>query len=277
MAMGSVQHYCQAFFCVLSIWYLVSGRLLLVLTFFTCAIFTSGGGICLVPVILIYFILRKEWRHLLICSITFIIVFIIYFPLLGYAQPAAHPNVFLALESPIYLITYAFSFLGNIGNLYKSSIGLGIVFTFYLVSKWRFLSKNYPFLFWLITFLLVVSITNAITRGGFGIRTGQLSRYTIYSIIYISIIYFTCLLSSPTLKKRKFITNIAFFISLGIFAYWYQHGQKNLASRYADLESGVLQYPSLEYAKSSLKDAAMLGYYYPTKPPRHSLEQKIEK
>ena len=272
MAMGSVQHYFQIFFCVLSIWFLVSNRLLFALAFFICAIFTSGGGICLIPVILIYHILRKEWRNLLICIVTFGIVLYIYFPLLGYTQPATHPNVFLALKSPIYLITYAFSFLGNIGNLYKSSIGLGIIFTIYLISKWRFLSTNYPFLFWLITFLLIVSITNAITRGGFGIKTGQVSRYTIYSLIYISIFYFTLLLSSTTEKKRKYLSNIAFFISLGIFAYWYQHGQKQIASRYADLESGVLQYPSLEYAKSSLKDAAKLGYYYPTKTPHPPFE-----
>jgi len=277
MAMAAVQHYFQVFFCVLSVWYLVSGRRLFALTFFVCAIFTSGGGICLVPVILLYYLSRKEWRNLVTSVIIIGIVFIIYFPLLGFTKPPTHPNILLALQSPLYLITYVFGFLGNLGNTYKSSIGLGVIFTVYLISKWRFLSTKYPFLFWLVAYLFVTAMTNAITRGGLGIRTGQGSRYTIYSIIFFSIVYFSFLLSASSAKKRMYVANISFVLSLGIFAYWFQHGQENIASRYEDLESGVIQHPNPEFAVSTLKGAADLGYYYPSKTLLPAIEPKADK
>ena len=101
MAMAGVQHYFQVFFCVLSIYYLVSGSIALTLTFFTCAFFSAGGGICVVPVIFLYYLSKREWRNLLISVCVVAAILIIYFPLLGYVQPATHPNVLLALQSPL--------------------------------------------------------------------------------------------------------------------------------------------------------------------------------
>ncbi|QWD91112.1 hypothetical protein [Polynucleobacter sp. MWH-Braz-FAM2G] len=265
MAMAGVQHYFQVFFCLLSIYFLTSGSVALALSFFICAIFTSGGGICVVPVIFLYYLSQKEWRHLFISVVVVGLVLLIYFPILGYVQPASHPNVLLALQNPLYLITYAFGFLGNIGNTYKVSIGLGIIFTAYLLLRAKFLHAKYPFLFWLTAYLGVTAVTNAITRGGIGIRTGQGSRYTTYSLILTAIVYLTCLLSASSARTRARAVGAGFFFSLIIFSYWFAHGQENIAARYNDLESGVLQHPSTEYAVKTLQRAMELGYYFPTK------------
>jgi hypothetical protein len=275
MAMAGVQHYFQIFFCILSIYWLVSGNLRLTLLFFICAIFSSGGGICVVPIILLYYFFKKEWLNLLISSSVISIVLIIYFPVLGYVQPSGHPDVLIALKSPFYLLVYAMGFLGNIGNTYKFSIGLGTVLLTLFVFKWKFLYTRYPFLFWLILYLLVTAMTNAITRGGIGIRTGQGSRYTTYSLIFISAVYLTYLLGSASVKIRARIVGISFFLSLVIFSYWLSHGKENIAARYNDLESGFLQHPSEDYAVNTLKRAAELGYYYPTVPLRLQVEQKV--
>lgn len=274
MAMAGVQHYFQIFFCVVSIYYLVSGSITLALTFFICAIFSSGGGICVVPVIFLYYLCKKEWRNLLISALVVGAVLIVYFPLLGYVQPAGHPNVLHALQSPLYLITYAMGFLGSIGNTYKFSIGLGIVCTAFLLFKWKFLYTKYPFLFWLTAYLLVTALTNAITRGGIGIRTGQSSRYTTYSLILISIVYITCVFSASSIKIRMRTAGVGFFLSLVIFSYWFAHGQENIAKRYEDLESGVLQHPSLDYALNLLKRAVEIGYYHPTLPTNPPIDLK---
>ena len=274
MGMAAVQHYFQVFFCVLAIWFLVSNSLWLTLTFFICALFTAGGGICLVPVIFLYYLLQKEWRNLLFSIATVGIVFLIYFPLLGYIQPATHPDVLLALKSPLYLTTYAFGFLGGIGNTYKFSIALGFVFTAVVISKWKFLLTKYPFLFWLTIYLFVTAITNAITRGAIGIRTGQGSRYTTYSLLFTAIVYFSCLLSATSIKTRLRVVNAGLFLSLVIFVYWYAHGQENIAARYEDLESGVLQHPYEDWAATSLNRATAMGYYHPTKNPRLSTDTK---
>lgn len=275
MAMAGVQHYFQVFFCVLSIYFLCAGSVTLALTFFICAIFSSGGGICAVPVIFLYYLSKRDWRNLFISIAVVGLVFLVYFPLLGYVQPAGHPKVLLALKDPLYLITYAFGFLGNIGNAYKFSIGLGIVFTIYLLTRWKFLYAKYPFLFWLTAYLFVTTMTNAITRGGIGIRTGQGSRYTTYSLIFASIVYLTCLLSASSAKVRMRTAAVGFFLSLGIFTYWFAHGQENIAARYEDLESGVLQHPSEEYAVGTLQRAVELGYYYPTKTPIPPIDLKV--
>ena len=277
MAMAGVQHYFQVFFCVLSLYYLVSGSITLALSFFICAIFSSGGGICVVPVIFLYYLSKKEWRNLLISALVVGAVFIVYFPLLGYVQPAGHPDVLRALQSPLYLVSYAMGFLGNIGNTYKFSIGLGIVCTAFLLFKWKFLYTKYPFLFWLTAYLLVTAMTNAITRGGIGIRTGQGSRYTTYSLIFISIVYLTCVFSASSIKIRMRTVGAGFFLSLVIFSYWFAHGQENIAKRYEDLESGVLQHPSQDYAVSTLKRAAEIGYYYPTIMPNPPIDLKAPK
>ena len=274
MAMAGVQHYFQVFFCILSIYYLVSGSITLALSFFICAIFSSGGGICVVPVIFLYYFSKKEWRNLLISVCVVAAILIIYFPLLGYVQPATHPNVLLALQSPLYLVTYAMGFLGNIGNTYKFSIGLGIAFTAFLLFKWKFLYAKYPFLFWLTAYLLVTAMTNAITRGAIGLRTGQGSRYTTYSLIFTSIVYLSCLFSASSIKIRMRTVGAGFFLSIVIFSYWFGHGQENIAARYEDLESGVLQHPSLDYAVTTLKRATEIGYYYPTITPIPPIDLK---
>jgi len=274
MAMAGVQHYFQVFFCILSIFFLCSGSATLALSFFICAIFTSGGGICVVPVIFLYYLSKRDWRNLLISIAVVGLVLLVYFPLLGYVQPAGHPKVLLALKDPLYLITYAFGFLGNIGNTYKFSTGLGIVFTIYLLTKCKFLYIKHPFLFWLTTYLFVTAMTNAITRGGIGIRTGQGSRYTTYSLIFTAIVYLTCILSASSAKARTRTVGAGLFLSLVIFSYWFSHGQENIAARYQDLESGVLQHPSTEYAVSTLQRAAELGYYFPTKMPNPPIDLK---
>jgi len=276
MGMAAVQHYFQVFFCALSIWFLVSNSLWLALSFFICAIFTAAGGICLVPVIFLYYLSRKEWRNLLISIAVVGIVFLIYFPLLGYVQPANHPKVLLALKSPLYLMTYAFGFLGGIGNTYKFAIGLGFFCTVFLISKWRFLLTRYPFLFWLAVYLFVTAMTNAITRGAIGIRTGQGSRYTTYSLLLMTIVYFACLFSASSEKIRLRVVHVGFFLSLVIFGYWYNHGQESIAARYEDLESGVLQHPSEEFAAASLKRAMELGYYVPTRTPHFPIGAKVD-
>jgi len=276
MAMAGVQHYFQVFFCVLAVWCLVSGRLWLTLTFFICAIFTAGGGICLVPIIFLYYLSKKEWRNLIASMIVVAVVFIIYFPLLGYVEPATHPNVLLALRSPIYLLIYSFGFLGGIGNTYKVAIALGFVFTVIFIKKWRFLYANYPFLFWLAIYLFATAMTNAITRGAIGIRTGQGSRYTTYSLLFTAIVYFSCLFHASSEKLRARVAYAGFFLSLVIFVYWYQHGQENIAARYDVLESGVLEHPSQEYARTMLQRAMELGYYQPTRTPHLSISTKAD-
>jgi len=275
MAMAGVQHYFQVFFCVISIYYLTSGSLRLALIFFICAIFSSGGGICVVPIILIYYFFKKEWRNFFISLGVVGAVLVIYFPLLGYVHPRGHPDVLIALESPFYLLTYSMGFLGNIGNTYKFSIGLGVILTALLIYKWKFLLNKYPFLFWISAYLFVTAMTNAITRGGISIRTGQGSRYTIYSLIFISIVYLTFLLSAKSTKIRTRTVIVGFFLSIVIFSYWFVHGKENIAARYSDLESGVLQYPSEEHAAKTLNKAVELGYYHPTIPPLLPMDSKV--
>jgi len=117
-------------------------------------------------------------------------------------------------------------------------------------------------------------MTNAITRGGIGIRTGQGSRYTTYSLIFASIVYLTCLFSASSTKIRMRTAGAGLFLSLVIFSYWFAHGQENIAARYNDLESGVLQHPSVEYAVGTMQRAAELGYYFPTKTTNPPIDLK---
>ena len=267
MAMAAVQHYFQVFFCVLAIWLMTGNRPYLALTFFVFAIFTSGGGICLVPVILLYYLWKKDWPNLVVSVTVIGMVFVVYFPLLGYVQNTSVPSPWVAIQSPLYLIVYAFGFLGGIGNLYKVSIALGLVFTVMLICHWKVLLTKYPFLFFLTAYLLVTAMTNAITRGSLGIRTGQGSRYTTYSLIFISIVYFCCLLTSKDARTRYRVCLIGYFISIAMFAYWYAHGQESLIARFEVLESGVVEHPFRQWPEQSLIRASELGYYTPTRTP----------
>ena len=267
MAMAAVQHYFQIFFCVLTIWFMVGGRPFLTLALFVCANFTSGGGICLVPVIFLYYLWKREWRNLVASAMVVGAVFLVYFPLLGYVQNPGVPSALTALKSPLYLVVYAFGFLGGIGNLYKVSIALGVVFTVMLTLKWKMLVSKYPFLFWLTAYLFVTAFTNAVTRGGLGIRTGQGSRYTTYSLIFTAIVYLCCLLNSANARTRLRVGWIGLFVSIAMFAYWYAHGQESLVARFDALESGVIEHPYRQWPEKSLIRASELGYYTPTRAP----------
>ena len=246
---------------------MVGGRPFLTLALFVCAIFTSGGGICLVPVIFLYYLWKREWRNLVASAMVVGAVFLVYFPLLGYVQNPGVPSALTALKSPLYLVVYAFGFLGGIGNLYKVSIALGVVFTVMLTLKWKMLVSKYPFLFWLTAYLFVTAFTNAVTRGGLGIRTGQGSRYTTYSLIFTAIVYLCCLLNSANARTRLRVFWIGLFVSIAMFAYWYAHGQESLVARFDALESGVIEHPYRQWPEKSLIRASELGYYTPTRAP----------
>ena len=268
MAMAAVQHYFQIFFCVWAIWFMVGGRAYLTLALFTCAIFTSGGGICLVPVLFLYYLWKKEWRNFGLSVLVVGAVFLVYFPLLGYVQNPGVPSALSAFQSPAYLAVYALGFLGGIGNLYKVSIGLGLVFAVMLAWQWRVLVTKYPFLFWLTAYLFVTAFTNAVTRGGLGIRTGQGSRYTAYSLIFTTIVYLCYLLNSSNVCTRLRVLWIGMFVSIAMFAYWYAHGQESLQARFDALESGVIEHPYRQWPEKSIIRAGELGYYTPTRTPR---------
>jgi len=205
-AMTSLQNLFAPFFCLLGIYLLNKGSILKfrVTTYFVVflAIFTSGNGLLLLPIGLLYIIITKENRGDFLMWIVFsFIMLYIYFH--GYENP---PEVFGGRSNKLQIITSPFLIIKNytlfltstlvgIGISFTTCILLGIGFTIYFVFYCLriFLTStaklNYRYFYVLVfAYLIGVSFMVAINRGSH-LENMLFSRYKIYSTLFIIFVF----------------------------------------------------------------------------------------
>ena len=136
-AMASLQQYCQLLFAMLSIWLMVLGRLYLSLFFFALSTFTGGGGLALVPIIMLYHALKKNLNNLLVSLFAVIVIIYIYFVLLEYKTPSYHPSILAALFSLHKLFIFSLGFIGGLAKNLVISVAFGLVLLFFLLDGFR--------------------------------------------------------------------------------------------------------------------------------------------
>ena len=231
--MASVQNFGVIFF-VIGLFYFLSkdgtkdfNRAIL---FAILATFTSGNGFLALPIALFLLILQKENKRAIQFSIVSILLAFVYF--YHYKSPENPPfhgtikeysKAFLAFLGnladfkPNAILTLRMKYLMLTGTgIFVLSILYGIKLLIQSPIFTKKIDKQNHFYFGILLFLLASALIVVVGRMGFGVQTMLTSRYKIYSILLVIVLY--CLLIQWT-NYKKWISQIAFGLAL-IFNIW---------------------------------------------------------
>lgn len=224
-AMGSLQNYYQMFFVFGSIYFLTGPinkkSQFAVYIFVPIALFTSGGSVWLIPIVLFHYILKKDYKNASKFAIYCCFLLWVYFDLFNYVRPGHHPNPYDSVNNLSKFFMYVACFLGSIFPNDKPIMAVSYsAFLFLLASLTLFFGswKKNQFYIYSITFLIFSSLMAAITRSGLGIGQAFSSRYSIYSILFFVFVYLFCLNTFKSKYLLRTIGGLSIAISIMVFS-----------------------------------------------------------
>ena len=189
-AMAAIQNYWSIFFSVMFLYWMSSERpFALWAILFPITLFTSGGGLCLYVLANFFLFTQKNWKRFWSFFCLSSLCVAAYF--LRYHRPI--PNAHETQLDPIDRLRNLFAFLGNI---FLPSFGtvaiipcviLGLLLASLSIAIIRNGSSD-NFLRLALAFVILTATTVALTRN-FGDSQGQASRYSVYPLLTLVVIY----------------------------------------------------------------------------------------
>lgn len=258
-AMCSIQQYYQLLFALVVIYLLVKQKIFGTLLGLGLSIYTGGGGLVLVPVIFFYTVLNRDLRKFFIYNISSIFVLGLYF--ISYNRPSHHPFFVPSLKMCIELCEFVLLFIGGVLRNHDLALSLGIISIPLFFFKIKTLYLKSPFVFWSIIFAVGIAFTTALSRVSSGVDLALCSRYSIYSILFWSLIYIKFIIVFDlTNKKQLVLVFVALLCSLSVYVNCFREGITYL-NNHKTLISTTTVYPNLHSALNTLQfSEKKLGY-----------------
>lgn len=231
-ATGALQNYWVLFFALTAV-ILFSKEsyvtFFIALLFAVLATVTSGSGILIFPVLILWsvmqFIVIKLFKNqppnlssltaifrLLILLLVTAVVFYLYFH--GYTKLDNHPSIHGILSHPFNAIQFFLVFLGSYTTKQTVALWFGVIsllIVLYLTFRKYFESNSAVYFF--IVYLLLVNFAATLTRAGFGVEWALPSRYVIISSLLLVCLYIG-LLDTIRITKFKFIRTLQYTLFL---------------------------------------------------------------
>lgn len=234
-AMTALQNLNSPFFAILFCYLIAfNGFSISVYLVAFLAVFTSGNGILLIPLGVIFGIISKQSiKSISLWTFYSLILMLLYF--LNYS---ALPSVFGGRTPIFYSLEHPIKFLENLSLFITSNFeafrfatfvwnylvsGFMLIFIFYFSWKFYF-DKNrssiHYFIFLAFTYLLGTSILVALNRG---IDSSHMffSRYRIYSSLGFCLVYLACL--QLNVVRQRWIFRFFFSYSFVFFMFSFQY------------------------------------------------------
>jgi hypothetical protein len=226
-AMASLQNYWFILFSVAFLYCLSRTKFLGLSALFTVALFSSGGGVVLYLLGNLFLAARKRWKLALTFFGLSTICIFVYFQ--NYITPRHHPKLSEAVLHPFRTMTYLFVYMGNIWppNPYHlvalpllnltviASFVTGLticVLSIYIIVRRR----RDDFLLLTLSFVMLIAITSASTRSGFGINYALSSKYSMYPLLALTCIY----VYASTSERLAAQTTVLVALALCAVVYW---------------------------------------------------------
>lgn len=258
-AMASIQQYWQLLFALMAIYYLTSQQDIKANFFLFLAVFTGAGGLALIPLFVLYYIVNKRWKQLGISTINFVGILLVYFVIFDFEKSSHNPGMFEVLSNtPKVLLMYIMLFLGNFGHTQYLAMAMGVILVVLSVYKGAYFFKKRPFLAWSILFIIGTALLAGLSRAGAGQWQALSSRYAIYSVLLASLVYLGYL---DKYKKNHQIIAVAYAISAITFIFYLIFTLPLLKDRKHEAETKLL-YPSPGHARGILRRAAQNHIFY---------------
>lgn len=220
-AMCSIQQYFQLFFALVTIHLLVRHKIFGTLFTLALSVYTGGGGLVLVPLVFLYTVLNRDLKKFFIYNIFSIFILGLYFISFNH-----HSSFVLSLEMCVKLCEYVLLFIGGVLRTHDSALGLGIIAIPLFFFKIKTLYQKSPFVFWSMIFVIGTSFVTGLSRVGyFGVAQALSSRYSIYPILFWSLMYIKFLIIFGTTNKKQLVlVFIAFLCSLSAYVGCFREG-----------------------------------------------------
>ena len=277
-AMASLQNFGILGWVLLALYAAQQKRVLLALLGLLLAVFTSGNGLFLGPILIALWLVEKQYRWASIALIVW--VGLVWFYFHNYQQPAGYPSLVQTITKADWgqVIVFFLAFLGS--NLYHPAVPflaplvglLGLFWVGYLTFI-RYFRQN-TVLYGALLFLLLSAGAVALNRYGFGLTGAYPSRYRISSSLFLAIIYLTLLENVPK-KAKKWVWGSATIGTLALYLLslfiYLPRIRNNQELRMADnwfFRNGysVRGSPQTNYANEVLKKAVAAGIFIPPTP-----------
>ena len=264
-AMTSIQQYYQILFSIISLRFMVRRQWMGFTPFFLLAVFTGGGGLILIPVLVFYLLRNKSYRLLIPFLVLFIATLCIYFYLLPYVNLTPSSKFMGALSRPIDMATFALGFIGGVGNIQlvglASILITGALLLALFATQARFMLKESPFLAWMCVYVGLTAGLAAINRLDIGVHAGGDSRYSTYSLVFCACLYLSALLRFSTMNMQKKIVGWGYVFATLLFIAWYFQAFTALNDRLYWLKNGFATYPDLVRVRAVLDQSHELGIF----------------
>lgn len=268
-AMGSLQNYYQMLFVFISIFFLTepinNKSQICIYIFVSLALFTSGGSVGLIPIVLFHYLVKKEYKIALKFALYCCFFLWVYFDLFNYVRPGHHPNPYDSIRNLSQFVTYVACFLGNIyprdKQIWAMTYSVFLLVLTCVALFWGGWKKN-EFCAYSISFLLFSAVMAAITRSGFGVDQAFSSRYSIYSILLFVFVYLLLLriCSAKYLVRTIGVFSIVF--SLLVFSLSLNKYEKNMQAHLTKMKDiSNTTFFKIEKAKKILAKSKKLGVY----------------
>jgi hypothetical protein len=222
---------------------------------FVASVFTGGGGLVLAPIIMAHHLIERRWGRLVVSVAITLATCYLYFVAIPYVPTSSKPLG----ASPMTLLAYALTFIGSAGRVQAMCIVLGCALLLAAFRVRARLTKEMAFLGWLALYILLTAGTAAVSRGALGTGQARASRYTLYSLLLISIVYLGYLTNAKDVRERARVVMGGMAFAVILFVYWYSTDLPRLANRYRYLESGTLDYPIAEAGRDRFRRSCEIG------------------
>ncbi len=257
------------------------------------AVFTSGNGL-LVLLIGAWMLWRPgiSWAKYLWWIVISLGLFALYF----WAYQASPRNMSVAALiglHPELVLNFVLYYLGawarcfwGVWRLMSLVYGLGAVLGIVYLLSIRY-DRRSPLLFGIILFILMSAGLTAIGRASESLDSVFYSRYRVYSVLSLVVLYWVLLDLFPHIFQRAGVWYSVLGFTIGLYGLSFWHGRPYLIQQSYYLKYGMtayqaglgepgLSYPSQELARSILEESRRLGVYEPPNLPEEELNGKIE-
>jgi hypothetical protein len=270
-ATSSIQNYGVILVAVAFVGCLAASRDRPLYLLFPLALFTSGGGLTLLPLGVGGLLRLRRWRAAAVFAGTASLAVAAYF--IGYRRPEHHPSAIESFSDPVQATLFFLGFLGSVSWHLPIAAGLGAV-TLAGLGGGMIRHWSERFLCLLGAFVLLSGAAAAAGRSGLGAEIGMSERYAVYHQVAWVMIYgflltsladrpwrgrvvAVCIVAAGLLYLGRTLPDVSaggrlerdrWQRTIGIFAFQQGH-------------TGLLTYPRLDVAADRLRESRRLGTY----------------
>lgn len=259
---ASLQQNSQILFSLFSILYLIkikdnllTSNYCIYTIFMILNAFTGGGWVILFPSVILYCLLKKQYKLFIFNSIFFILVALFLFKVFPYTFIKHQFTTFSQLGLFILGFTGSTFFSGS-GEFYDIPFIIGFIIILLCVFKYRSIIKNPVYLIWFIFFF-----ANSVIIGFGRLWTGSVGlddKYAIYSLLNMG---FIINLLVPNRANYTKYCLIIVFSTLNIFSFIKQIDDNSWVSYRKNIANNELNYPHLSRALDVYKISKKLNIY----------------